>query len=131
MSAISRWICALFLSASALLVFGQPLSTQETLLVKKWKLAYYEEGGERIPPAPDQRNDMMEFHADHTVVSVESGGTQNGTWVYHEDKKQLVVVDKATKERMELRVVTLEGRSCVLEFKDADGVVLRVHMVPL
>lgn len=131
MTIIIRWILTLLVAALARPVLAQQLSAQETLLVKKWKLAYYEEGGERIPPAPDQRNDVMDFHADHTVVSVESGGTQNGIWAYHEEKQQLVVVDKATKERMELRVVTLEGRSCVLEFKDPDGVVLRVHMVPL
>lgn len=124
-----RWLTTVLIGLLAIPLFAQS-STQGSLLVRKWKLAYYEEAGERIPPSPDQRDDMMDFHADHTVVSVESSGTQHGTWTYDEAKKQLVVVDNATKERMVLQVIALDPKSCVLAFKDPDGVVLRVHMVP-
>ncbi|MEO8588987.1 MAG: hypothetical protein ABI432_06450 [Flavobacteriales bacterium] len=130
MNATSRWITAAFLGLFALPLAAQSLGAQESL-AKKWKLAYYEEAGERIPPAPDQRNDVMDLRADHTVVSIESSRTQQGTWSYDVGKKQLVVVDNDTKERMVLRVVALDPKSCVLEFKDPDGVALRMHMVPL
>lgn len=40
------------------------------------------------------------------------------------------MVDNDTKERMVLKVVSLDEKRCVLEFKDPDGVVLRIHMIP-
>lgn len=122
---LAALICLFSFSAVA-----QTPAASEALLLKSWKLVYYEESGERIPPAPEQRNDVMDFHADHTVVSKEGGVTEKGTWSYDSGKKQLVVVDSATKERMVLRVVELEEKRCVMEFKDPDGVVLRMHMVP-
>jgi hypothetical protein len=125
-----RWIFTALIVWFGSSLVAQSLGTQESLLAREWKLAYYEEAGERIPPSPDQRNDVMDIHADHTVVSIESGGTQRGTWSYDEGKKELVVLDSSTKEQMVLRVVFLDAKSCILEFKDPDGVVLRMHMVP-
>jgi hypothetical protein len=131
MKITTRWISAALIGLFALTAHGQSLSEQEVLLAKKWKLVYYEEAGKQIPPAPEQRNDVMDMHADHTVVSIEAGGTQHGKWSYDAAKKQLVVVDNATKERMVLSVVALDAKSCTMEFKDPEGVLLRMHMKPL
>ncbi len=127
---MARWLACILLTLLTWPLLAQTPAPEEALLARKWKLGYYVEAGERIAPAPEQRNDVMDFHADHTVVSVEAGGTQHGTWSYDGAAKQLVVVDKATRERAVLKVVALDAQHCTLEFKDPDGVVLRMHMVP-
>jgi len=130
MSNTIRLFFILVAAVFAVPALAQTLSPQEVMLAKKWKLAYYEAEGERIDPTPDQRNDVMDIRKDRTVVSIESGGTQHGTWTYEDGRKELVVVDSASKDRMGLRVAALDSARCTLEFKDPDGVLLRMHMVP-
>ncbi len=113
--------------------FAQGTTTEgfDKLICKEWALKFYEQGGEKIPPSPEQKNDRMIFYPDHKVKSVEAGGTQNGVWQYNSIKKLLSVVDNETKEKMDLTVISLTQDACVLEFTDPDGGKMKMHMTPV
>ena len=89
------------------IAFGQTNQNIDSLICKEWKLAYYEEGGEKFPPSKEQKNDRMIFYKDHKVKSIEAGNIQNGTWKYDEPTKTLIVVDNQTKERANLKVLKI------------------------
>lgn len=133
-----KYLLSLTLAIAALLGICKPLAAQEkadsafkSLICKEWKLLFYEESGEKIPPAPDQRNDRMFFYQDNTAKSIEGKVIQHATWKYDEHTKILTVVDNETKEKMTLKLITLTAQVCVMDYKDPDGVVLRMHMAPL
>lgn len=71
----------------------------------------------------------MIFYKNHKVKSIEGGVLQNGIWQYDSGKKVLIVTDNATKEKMILKVLKINQNLCVLEFKDPDGIVLKMQMV--
>lgn len=103
----------------------------DSLLCKNWQLVSYEESGEKFPPSPEQKNDRMTFYFDHKVKSVETGNIQNGTWEYDSTKKLLTVIDNQTKEKAVLKVLKLTKTECVLEYKDPEGTMLKMHMAPV
>ncbi|QEH42866.1 lipocalin family protein [Chitinophaga sp. XS-30] len=128
----------MFFIIYAALVPAAPVCAQEksdktfkALICKEWKLKFYEEDGEKFPPAPDQSGDRMFFYQDNTVKSIEQKKIQHGTWAYDEVKKILTVVDNETKEKATLKVIALAPDKCVLDYKDPEGSVLRMHMVPV
>ena len=103
----------------------------DSLICKEWKLVSYEEAGKKYPPSPEQKNDRMIFSFNHKVKSIESGSVQNGNWQYDSVKNILTIVDNQTKEKAIMKVVQLSDRECVLEYKDPDGVLLKIYMVPI
>ncbi len=104
-------------------------TTIDTLLCKEWKLKSYEESGKIFSPAPDQINNRMIFYFDHKVKSIETGNIQNGIWKYDSKAKMLMVVDNLTKEKVVLKVIRITKDECILEFKDPEGALLKMHMV--
>jgi hypothetical protein len=105
-------------------------SNVDSLLCKKWILQYYEEDGEKYPPSQEHKNDLMVFSTDKTVKSIENEKIQNGTWAYDKAKKTLTIVDIDTKEKMVIRVIKLTVSEFIIEFKDAEGIPLRICMKP-
>ncbi len=119
----------LFLFTSAL---GQSNNTTiDGLLCKEWKLIAYEESGNRFPPAPEQKGDRMILYRDHKVKSIEVGNIQNGIWHYDSTKKVLTIVDNETKDKAILKVTKISETECVLEYKDSEGTLLKMYMVPV
>jgi hypothetical protein len=123
---------------AALLGICKPVSAQEktdsafkSLICKEWKLLFYEEGGEKFPPTPEQRNDRMFFYADYKAKSVEGKKIEYATWKYDDATKIMTVIDNETKEKMTLKLITLTAQVCVMDYKDPEGIVLRMHMAPV
>ncbi|AWO00502.1 hypothetical protein DLD77_01660 [Chitinophaga alhagiae] len=125
------YLCIVFLLlCSCSLAQQKSTANFSDLICKEWKLVFYEEDGEKIPPAPQQKGDRMIFYKDNKVKSIEAGAIQNGIWQYDSVKKTLVVTDNSTKEKMIMKVLQINQDLCVLEFKDADGIVLKMHTAP-
>jgi hypothetical protein len=110
---------------------GQTTNSIDSLLCKEWKLVSYEEGGEKFPPSPEQKNDRMIFYSDHKVKSIETGNIQIGIWQYDATKKTLSVVANKTKEKAIMKVLKITKDECILEYKDPEGTLLKIHMVPV
>jgi hypothetical protein len=132
-----KYLLSLTFVITALLGICKPVSAQEkadsafkSLICKEWKLLFYEEGGEKFPPAPDQRNDRMFFYPDYKVKSIEGKTIEYATWKYNEATKTMTVIVKETKEKSTLKLITLTAQKCVLDYIDPEGGVVRMHMVP-
>jgi hypothetical protein len=133
-----KYLSLLTFVIGGLLGICKPACAQESvngafksMICKEWKLEFYEESGEKIPPAPDQRGDRMFFYQDNTVKSVEGKKIQQGTWTYDGVTKILTVTDNETKEKMKLKIITLTDKAWVADYKDPEGTVLRMHMTPV
>ncbi len=109
---------------------GQVSGGIDSLICKEWKLAFYEEEGEKFPPSPEYANDIMVFYPDYTVKSVETGKIQNGIWEYDPTEKLLSVVDDQTKEKAIMKVLKITKDECILEYEDPDGALLKMYLVP-
>lgn len=94
---------------------------KELALNKEWKLDMYEEDGNKFPPAPEDKNDMMIFKPDYTVFSIESDRTDEGKWSYDESSKELIIVDSKTGQQTKLIVLKLTNEILTLEFKFPNG----------
>lgn len=105
--------------------------TFDELICKEWKLQFYEEQGKKIMPTPDHKEDRMIFYKDKKVKSIEIGDIQHGVWKYDATQSVLTVVDNDTKEKVVLKVIKIMDNECVLEFKDPDGSILKMHMLPV
>jgi hypothetical protein len=129
---MNRLLTLLFVGISGSL-FGQGTLTDnfDKLICKEWVLKFYQQGSDKFPPSPEQKNDRMTFYSDHKVKSIEGGGIQNGVWEYNASKKLLTVTDHDTKEKMNLTVISLTETSCILEFTDPDGGKMKMHMAPV
>ncbi|NLU93234.1 hypothetical protein [Chitinophaga sp. Ak27] len=101
------------------------------LICKEWKLQSYEEKGKKFPPVPEQKGDKMIFYKDNKVKSIESGYIQNGIWKYEATKSILTVIDNDTKEKAIMKVIKLTNDECILEYKDPEGTLLKMHMLPV
>jgi hypothetical protein len=110
---------------------GTTIEDFDNLICKEWALKFYEQGSDKIPPSPEQKNDRMIFYPDHKVKSIEAGGIQNGVWEYSASKRLLTVVDNETKAKMNLIVIGLTQDECILEFTDPDGGKMKMHMIPV
>ncbi len=117
----------LFFTQSA---FAQP-SEIDSLICKSWKFVAYEAEGEKIMASPDQKNDRMIFYFDNQVKSIEGKKIENGTWTYDSTKKILTVIDNQTKVKAIMKVLRLTKTQCILEYKDPNGIVLKIHMAPV
>ena len=110
--------------------FGQTNTTIDSLLCKEWKLTFYEEAGEKFSPAPDQKDSKMIFYFDHKVKSIEPDNIQNGVWQYNTKSKVLTITDNQTKEVATMKISKLTSEECILEYKDRDGILLKMYMIP-
>jgi hypothetical protein len=117
----------LFFTQSA---FAQS-SEIDSLICKSWKFVSYEAEGEKIMARPDQKNDRMIFYFDHQVKSIEGKKIENGIWTYDSAKKTLTIIDNQTKVKAIMKVLKLTKTQCILEYKDPNGIVLKIHMAPV
>lgn len=101
------------------------------LISKEWKLQFYGENGKRQPPSPQQQEDRMIFYKDHRVLSIENGNKENGNWQYDSTKNQLTITDNQTREQILLQVIKLDQEQFVAGYKDPEGVLLEIHMLPV
>ncbi|MDX5321901.1 MAG: lipocalin family protein [Bacteroidota bacterium] len=107
---------------------AQSTGSIDSLLCKEWKLVSIQEGNDTYTLDPGEQNDRMIFYFNHRVKSIESGTVEYGTWKYDADPKTLTIVDDASKETIVLQVVKLTHTECVLVYKDAEGLILRIKM---
>ncbi|HEY1164037.1 MAG TPA: hypothetical protein VGE90_02695 [Chitinophaga sp.] len=133
-----KYLLSLTFVITALLGICKPVSAQEktdsafkSLICKEWKLLFYEEDGEKFPPAPEQRNDRMFFYPDYKVKSIEGKKIEHATWKYNAAAKTLIVTDNETKEKMTLKLISLTAQLWVMDYKDPEGAVVRMHMAPV
>jgi hypothetical protein len=111
-------------------VQAQSNPTIDSLLCKEWRLIAYEEGGEKFPASPQQKNDKMIFYFNHQVKSYDGDLVEIGVWSYNEQTKKLTITDKESKEKLEVKVIKLTKLECVLEFKE-NGESLKIFMEPV
>ncbi|MXV50070.1 hypothetical protein GS399_03730 [Pedobacter sp. HMF7647] len=123
-------IFLLLLVNSTKITFGQNNITNETLICGTWKLKSYEEAGVKHLGSANQNESQMIFYADHKFKSIEPGNIENGAWNYNPTTKILTTTDNITKKVAIIKVSKLTSEECVLEFKDPDGILLKVHMIP-
>ena len=102
----------------------------DSLLCKEWKFLAYEGDSEKITVTKEQEKDRVIFYFDHTVKSIEGGNIQHGIWNYDATQKKLTVVYHETKEKMVFKLITINKRSFIVEMKDLDGMVFKIHMAP-
>lgn len=121
-----------------LLTVCKPAHAQEktdsaftTLLCKEWKLDFYVDNGEKLPPTPEQKGDRMFFYRNNTVKSIEGGEIQHATWKYDETRKIVTVIDNETKAKFIMKVVSLTNEVCVIDVRDPEGSVMRMQMSPV
>jgi hypothetical protein len=110
-------------------LYGQ--SHIDSLLCKEWRMSYYIEAGRKVLPAGIQKNDRMIFYSDHKAKSIEGGRIQRGVWHYEPKTQILSVVDNDTNENPVMKIISIEEKECILEYKDPNGVILKIVMVPV
>ena len=108
--------------------FCQTNTSVDSLICQEWKLVFYEENGEKFPPAPEQKDSRMIFYLDHKVKSIEPDNIQNGVWTYNLTNKLLSITDNETAEIANMKVLKLTKNEIVLEYKDPDGIPLKMYM---
>jgi len=112
-------------------LFGQVDTTNfKNLVCKEWVLKSYEEHGQKFPPAPEQKNNLMIFYKDHKAKSIENKKIQNGTWQYDSSKKTLTVVDSDTNEKVMMNVLKISSTDLIIEYKDPEGAILKMYLKP-
>ena len=102
----------------------------KNLVCKEWVLKSYEENGEKFPPAPEQKKDLMIFYKDHKAKSIENKKIQNGTWQYDQFKKTLTVLDLDTNEKVIMNVLKISSTDLIIEYKDPEGAILKMYLKP-
>ena len=123
-------LIAVLFTLSATAQTSQANHNIDSLICKSWNLTFYEESGEKFQPGPEQKNDRMIFYFDHKVKSIETDNIQNGVWDYDPIRKLLTVIDNDTKEKAIMKVLKLTNDECILEYKDPEGTLLIMNMVP-
>lgn len=101
----------------------------DALICQDWKLRWYEEDGEKFPPAPANKDDLMTFLPDHKLRSVESDGVQTGSWHYEPATQTLTITDNESGETATMTVLELTRQTCVLEYKQPGGETLKMYLV--
>ena len=127
---------SLFIIISLLTLFNktsfcQTSTSVDSLICQEWKLVFYEDKGEKFPPTPEQKDSRMIFYLDHKVKSIEPDNIQNGVWKYNLTNKQLSITDNETAEIANMKVLKLTKKEIVLEYKDPDGIPLKMYMEPV
>ena len=130
MKYLIKIIFLILLVSSTKTTFGQSTTTNETLICKTWKLKFYDEAGVKHQSSADQNESQMIFYPNHKYKSIEPGNIENGVWKYNPTTKILTTTDNVTKKVAVMKVSKLTTKECVLEFKDLDGILLKVHMIP-
>jgi hypothetical protein len=105
--------------------------TSFTALVSKaWKLDWYAQKDVKVLPDEAQRKGRMEFHKDHTVLSVEAGSEQPGTWAYDAPTKMLTITENSPQGKWKVKVLQLTDTVFEVEMNDPEKGLLKIHMVP-
>ena len=112
--AIILTLCSFF----ALMHTDAQKSTQsatDSLLCKKWISKSYELNGVTTALSAEQKGSYMVFHLDSTYENYFNGRTQNGTWHYLPDKKEIRVNDQLEDNfEMILSVEKITPKECIL-----------------
>ncbi|SHN23361.1 hypothetical protein [Chitinophaga sp. CF418] len=106
-------------------------TTFADMISKEWRLAYYGDNSKKQTPSAKQQEDRMIFYKDNRVLSIENGKKENGNWQYDPTKKLLTITDKQTREQTLYQVIKLDQDQFVVGYKDPEGVLLEIHMLPI
>lgn len=106
-------------------------ATFADMISKEWKLAFYGESGKKQVPSPKQQEDRMIFYKDNRVLSIENGKKEYGNWQYDPGKKLLTITDNQTREQTQFQVIKLNQAQFVVGYKDPEGILLEIHMLPV
>jgi len=128
MKNVSLFIIISILTLFSKTSFCQTNTNIDSLICQEWKLVFYEENGEKFPPAPEQKDSKMIFYLDYKVKSIEPDNIQNGVWKYNLTTKLLSIVDNETAEIANMKVLKLTKKEIVLEYNDPDGIPLKMYM---
>ncbi len=131
MKKVSLFIIVSLLTLFNKTSFSQTNTSVDSLICQGWKLVFYEEKGEKFPPAPEQNDSRMIFYLDHKVKSIEPDNIQNGVWTYSLTNKLLSITDNETAEIANMKVLKLTKDEMVLEYIDPDGIPLKMYMEPV
>lgn len=101
------------------------------MISKEWKLQFYGENDKRQAPSPEQQENRMIFYKDNRVLSIENGKKENSSWQYDSAKQLLTITNNRTKEQLLLQVIKLDQEQFVVGYKDPEGVLLKIHMLPV
>jgi hypothetical protein len=101
------------------------------MISKEWKLEFYGDKGKKQAPSSQQQEDRMIFYKDNRVLSIENGKKEDGNWQYDPNKKLLTITDNQTREQTRFQVIKLNQAQFVLGYKDPEGVLLEIHMLPV
>jgi len=128
MKKVSLFIIIAFLTLFSKISFCQTNTNINSLICQEWKLVFYEQNGEKFPPAPEQENSRMIFYLDHKVKSIEPDNIQNGVWKYNSTTQLLSITDNETAEIATMKVLKLTKKEIVLEYKAPDGIPLKMYL---
>ncbi|SDG87465.1 lipocalin family protein [Chitinophaga filiformis] len=106
-------------------------ATFADMISKEWKLQFYGESGKKQAPSSKQQEDRMIFYKDNRVLSIENGKKETGNWQYDPSKKLLTITDNQTREQTQFQVIKLNEAQFVVGYKDPEGVLLEIHMLPV
>lgn len=112
-------------------MLGQEMNANNVttkLSSKEWKLVCFEEEGKKFLPSADQIGDRMRFRFDHRVKFIEISQMNLGMWEYDPQSNDLLIVNTETNEVRNMKVVKLTDSDFVLEYKDSEGLQLKMYM---
>ena len=100
----------------------------KTLLLKKWKLSYYEVFGERATPEANEKNDFIQFKKDGTFSGISEGKKDSGK--YSLSNSSIVLSKNGGKGKLKMNVKKLSKSSLVVVLdlpEDPDAKYLDIH----
>jgi hypothetical protein len=101
----------------------------DSLLCKEWMLQSIEENGQKIPIADDERNAVLVFNFDHTILSLDTTSNWQGIWEYEKPTKTITIIDNDDRTKDYLTIVKLNSHDCIFLFKDtSEGTSVRIFM---
>ena len=80
-------------------------------------------------PDVAEENDRMTFHTDHTAEFIEARESKDGIWQYDPANKKLVILDRVTKEKMTMKIISITKTELVLVLMDGENEDSKVHLM--
>ncbi len=104
-----------------ILAFNLNAKSQTKLdFCKKWNLEGYIYWGITFSPEETEKNDYLNFKEDGTLISVDEGKLENGTWKWDSKNKSLRLYDSKSNKPLIFGLIKVTDNELILLLTDKE-----------